>query len=95
MMTKLIDYLPNVDGPSVPTAMASSLNQIGFVPSNFKNTSKPVLFCPETLTVTDIMDMAAVVGDATGSYRNSTLSPGWFHFTVCRRESVAPRLFVR
>lgn len=89
MLTRLIDYLPNVDW------VLSGANCYGLdlkfqdrycAEAILKNTSKPVLFCSETVeTVTDIVDMAsAIVGG-----REKLLSKP---HVVCLDEPISPLL---
>jgi trimethylamine--corrinoid protein Co-methyltransferase len=92
MMTKLIDYLPNVDW------VLSGANCYGLelkyqdrfcAEAILKNTSKPVLFCPETVeSVTDIVDMAAAMVGG----RNALLSKP---YVVCLDEPISPLLHGR
>jgi len=92
MMTKLIDYLPNVDW------VLSGANCYGLelkfqdrfcAEAILKNTSKPVLFCPETVeSVTDIMDMAAAI---VGGRDRLLSKPN----IVCLDEPISPLLHGR
>ena len=89
MLTKLIDYLPNVDWVlSGANCYGQNLKfQDRFcAEAILKNTSKPVLFCPETVeTVTDIVDMAAAI---VGGHDTVVEKP----YVVCLDEPISPLL---
>jgi len=85
----LIDYLPNVDW------VLSGANCYGFdrkfqdracAEAILKNTTKPVVFCPETVeTVTDIVDMAAAI---VGGHDKAISNP----YIICLDEPISPLL---
>jgi len=85
----LIDYLPNVDW------VLSGANCYGFdrkyqdracAEAILKNTTKPVVFCPETVeTVTDIVDMAAAI---VGGHDKVKSKP----YVICLDEPISPLL---
>ncbi|MGD9063757.1 MAG: trimethylamine methyltransferase family protein [Desulfobacterales bacterium] len=89
MMTKLIDYLPNVNW------VLSGANCYGralefqdrfCAEAILKNTSKPVIFCPERIeSVTDIVDMAAAM---VGGHDALLAKP----YVVCLDEPISPLL---
>lgn len=87
--TTLIDYLPNVDW------VLSGANCHGFdrrfqdkacAEAILKNTTKPVVFCPENIeTVTDIVDMAAAI---VGGHDKVRSKP----YIICLDEPISPLL---
>jgi trimethylamine--corrinoid protein Co-methyltransferase len=89
MLTTLIDSLPNVDWVlSGANCYGQNLKfQDRFcAEAILKNTSKPVLFCPETVeTVTDIVDMAAAI---VGGHDTVLEKP----YVVCLDEPISPLL---